>query len=67
MLSMPNRMKNVFKNNLRIKLASEDGIAFYNWSSIFQECITRKNKMTDIDWNSVVVEFEGSSDREDFI
>lgn len=67
MLNMPNSMKNVFKNNFRIKLDSEDGIAFNNLSSIFQKCITRKNKMTDIDWNSVVVQFKGTSDRVDFI
>jgi len=49
MLNMPNSMKNVFKNNCGIKLESEDGIAFNNWSAIFQKCITTKNKMTDID------------------
>lgn len=59
---MPNSVKNVFKNNFRIELESEDGITFNNWSSIFQKWITTKNKTTDLDWNSVGVQFTGTAD-----
>lgn len=64
---MPNGLKNVLKNSFRIKLDSENSIAFNNLSSIFQKCITTKNKMTDIDWNGVIAQFKGTSDRMDFI
>lgn len=60
-------MKNVLKNSLRIELDSENDIVFNNLGSISQKYITTKNKMTDIDWSSVTVQFKGTSDRVDFI
>lgn len=60
-------MKNVLKNSFRIELDSENDIVFNNLGSIFQKYITTKNKMTDIDWSSVTVQFKGTSDRVDFI